>query len=150
MKWKSIVTGSVIATGCGGSFATDQGDNGPRPGVLVSRLGDHYDVSILNCGDPKWAGLPISSVTIGRSPPGLRADVQCELRASSAPRGAGGNLTKWRYGSQPEGYMLQRCAVLEPGLTYEIHVHEMPSSVLGHFKVMSNGDVTMIDGNCPK
>lgn len=59
-------------------------------------------------------------------------------------------MTQWRYGSQPNGYVLESCAPLEPRRTYEIDVDARPHPVHGHFTVADNGDVTMVDGPCRK
>jgi hypothetical protein len=60
------------------------------------------------------------------------------------------HVTQWRYGSQPKGYALEQCAPIERGATYEVIISASPKSPIGHFSVASNGDVTMIDGDCPK
>jgi hypothetical protein len=130
----------VIAVGC----------NGPKPGVVIVRDGDHYVVSVLECGDPKWLGLPVSEINVGKMPPGVLVAAQCKLRVSSGTPDVERGLTQWRYGSQPKGYVLEHCAALEPGVTYEIYVSEAQNLALGHFTVANNGEVTMIDGQCHK
>ena len=131
---------SILAAAC------DQ----PKPGVLVSRDGDQYMVSILNCGDPRWAKFRVRSILVGKAPPGVLAAAQCELHLSGEILEQDFYVTRWRYGSQPKGYALEQCAPIERGATYQVYVSASPKGPIGHFSVASNGDVTMIDGNCPK
>jgi hypothetical protein len=140
MIYRFAIAASILAAGC----------SPPKPGVLVSRDGDQYIVSILNCGDPKWAGLPVRGLRVGKAPPGAVAAAQCVLHLSSEIVEGDFYLSRWRYGSQPKGYALEQCAPLEPGATYEVYVSASPTGPIGHFSVASNGDVTMIDGGCRK
>ena len=122
----------------------------PEPGVLVSRDGDQYIVSVLNCGNPRLARLPVRGFRIGKAPLGAGAAAQCVLHLSSEIVDGDFYVMRWRYGSQPKGYALELCAPIERGATYEVYVSASPKGPIGHFSVASNGDVTMIDGNCPK
>src|ERR1051325_5310882 len=89
----------MIAVGC----------NGPKPGVMIVREADHYVVSVLECGDPKWVGLPVREIDVGKTPPGVRVAAQCTLQASSGTPDVERGLTQWQYGSQPKGYVLEHC-----------------------------------------
>src|SRR5262249_1923100 len=130
---------SAIVAGC----------NPPQRGASVAREGDHYVISVLNCGDKKWDDPPIWEMLVGKSPPGVSVATQCDLQASpelgSEPRYS---LMQWRYGSQPKGYILKHCAPLEPGATYEVYASARPMPAIGHFALASNGDVIMLDGEC--
>ena len=141
MICKMLVLLCMASAGCDGS----------QPGVVVAREADHYVVSVLNCSDPKWAGLPVREIDVGKTPPGVRVAAQCELHRSPEWRGEDGDrLMRWRYGSQPKGFILEHCAALEPEMTYEIYVSQQPQPVRGRFKVTSNGEVTMFEGPCHK
>jgi len=134
-----------------GIFAVFASCDRPHRGVMIVREADHHVVSVLNCGDPKWAHPPVWEINVRKSPWVEEAAVQCTLRVSFKERGEDSDsLTQWRYNSQPKGYVLEHCAALEPDTTYEINVLARPGPVKGHFTVASNGDVTMIDGTCPK
>ena len=108
-----------------------------------------YLITILNCGDPKWDDPPMYRVLVGKYPPGVNVAEQCNLRVSSEGSHRH-SLKQWRYDSQPAGTILEHCAPLEPGATYEVHAEARPHVGIGHFKVENNGDVTMIDGPCKK
>jgi hypothetical protein len=121
----------------------------PAPGIVVTREAGHYMITIINCGDPKWDDPLIYRVAVGKSPPGGRLAEQCSLRVS-AEGSHGHSLKQWRYDSQPEGTILEHCAPLEPGATYEVFVDASPKFAIGHFRIERDDDVTMLDGPCRK
>jgi len=125
------------------------GCDAPRRGVMVTREADHYVVSLLNCGPPRWGNPPVWEVNVGKFHSNESIDVQCKLMVSFK-QGDGGDdsLKQWHFGSQPKGYNLEHCAPLEPDTTYEVNIFARPGLAKGHFTVNSNGDVTMIDGPC--
>ena len=90
-------------------------------------------------------------MNVGKSNSGMPIDVQCKLSISFKQGDEGSDsLTQWRYGSQLKGYVLENCAALETGTTYEVNVFARPGLAKGHFMVDGNGEVTMIDGPCRK
>lgn len=123
----------------------------PRRGVVVVREADHYIVSLLNCGDPKWDHPPVWEVVVEKARSGEPIELQCKLYISFKQGEEGSDsLTQWRYGSEPQGFVLEHCAALETGTTYEVNIFARPGLAKGHFSVDGNGNVTMIDGPCPR
>jgi hypothetical protein len=72
MMRKLVVSMGILTAAC----------EQPKPGVLVTRDGDQYLVSLLNCGDPKWARLPVRGFRVGKRSSGAVDAAQCVLHLS--------------------------------------------------------------------
>lgn len=136
-----IVFGLLLTVLCGGCDHFRVTDPGLK--IDVTRTGSEYVFSFKTCRGQR-VGVPWINVTEGITG-GSQVPPHCEVSAS-APS-VRKISDRWRYGTVPSGYVMQKCEPLRPGRIYEV---QATGAAGGRrvFYIRNDGSVELREGSC--
>lgn len=111
----------------------------PKIELELERRGEAYEFELYREDDKREFGAESFGVMEGQN-------VVCEIRHAPGP---GPRVSRWTYGSRPEGYSISpRCEPLQAGRTYRATGGGRFFGML-LFRLKANGDVEILQRGVP-